>query len=241
MNRRLKTPWACSRICASCWSENYKCSSSCAFATARYVLCNTETSFFILVFTAWHNLWANPNLDDADGNMSTVKEFDDGYYNRGIFSSIALILTHPSIDDEPDNGHQVDDIHVEYHPHSGRAPKISPFGEFTHEHLHMPLAPEADQEPWHPFHTLMDFEVSELALEAALNKDQTIRLIKLLQWVYDKHGKCTLRNYDELRNVWDAAGSRLTLVSPLTLHSPQAKFNMISPIPRHNGLGPVSE
>jgi len=241
MNRRLKTPWACSRICASCWSENYKCSSSCAFATARYVLCNTETSFFILVFTAWHNLWANPNLDDADGNMSTVKEFDDGYYNRGIFSSIALILTHPSIDDEPDNGHQVDDIHVEYHPHSGRAPKISPFGEFTHEHLHMPLAPEADWEPWHPFRTLMDFKVSELALEVALNKDQTTCLIKLLQWVYDKHKKCMLRNYDELRNTWDAAGSQLTLVSPLTLHSPQAKFNMISPVPRHNGLGPVSE
>ncbi|KAI9464204.1 hypothetical protein HD554DRAFT_2026564 [Boletus coccyginus] len=146
--------------------------------------------------------------------MSTVEEFtvgaDDGYYNQGIFSSIALILTHPSIDDEPDNGHQVDDIRVEYHPHSGRAPKISPFGEFTREHLHVPLAPEDDREPWHPFRTLMDFEVSELALEAALNKDQTTRLIKLLQRVYDKHERCTLRNYDELRNTWDAAGSRLT-------------------------------
>ncbi|KAI9450373.1 hypothetical protein HD554DRAFT_2044235 [Boletus coccyginus] len=162
----------------------------------------------------WRNLWANPNLDDVDG-MSTVEEFtvgaDDGYYNQ---------------DDEPDNRHQVDDIHVEYHPHSGRAPKISPFGEFTHEHLHVPLAPEDDREPWHPFCTLMDFEVSELALEVALNKDQTTRLIKLLQWIYDKHERCTLQNYDELRNTWDAAGSRLTPLS--STQSVQFQDTMVS-------------
>ena len=128
-------------------------------------------------------------------------------------------IAHPCIDDNPVNGPQVDDIRVEYHPHSGRAPKISPFGEFTREHIHVPLAPEAEREPWHPFRTLIDFEVSELALEAALNKGQTTRLIKLLQWVHDKRERCTLRNYDEVRNTWDAAGSRLTPVSSLTLHS----------------------
>lgn len=117
-----------------------------------------------------------------------------------------------TLDDPGAREPQVDDICVEYHPHSGREAEIFAFSDFSHNHFPKPPMPNPDRDPWHPFCTLLDFEVAELALEAALNKDQTEHLIKLLRRVHDRHEKFTLTNQSDLRATWDASGTRLTPV-----------------------------
>ncbi|KAG8220743.1 hypothetical protein J3R82DRAFT_2156 [Butyriboletus roseoflavus] len=63
-----------------------------------------------------------------------------------------------------------------------------------------------------------DRSVAELALEAALNKNQTEHLIKLLRRVHDKHEKFTITNQADLRALWDASGTRLTPPKPRQFH-----------------------
>ncbi|KIJ07425.1 hypothetical protein PAXINDRAFT_164593 [Paxillus involutus ATCC 200175] len=118
------------------------------------------------------------------------------------------LLKGPDISMPPE--HEVDDIRIETHPHSGIPLKTSRFSDFTRNHFPKPSPPDTDHDPWHPFRTLLDFEVSELVLEAGLTKDQTGRLIKMMQRIYDKREHFTLRNYDNIRQTWDAVGHRLT-------------------------------
>lgn len=107
----------------------------------------------------------------------------------------------------------MDDICIIYHPLSARPTTITPFSNFAREHCPKPFAPDPNCDLWYQFHTLLDFEVTELALEASLSNEQTEHLIKLLHWVHDKCEKFTLRNHSDLRATWDAAGMWLTPVS----------------------------
>ncbi|KAG2132824.1 uncharacterized protein EDB93DRAFT_1242892 [Suillus bovinus] len=68
---------------------------------------------------------------------------------------------------------------TEFHPHSGRETLLQTFEEFgvASEAL---KAPPADEKPWHPFRSRGDFEFSEIALEAALNKGQVDKLLSLI-------------------------------------------------------------
>ncbi|KIJ61765.1 hypothetical protein HYDPIDRAFT_176905 [Hydnomerulius pinastri MD-312] len=106
--------------------------------------------------------------------------------------------------------YELDDIHTEYHPHSSLPSVTKCFSDFSREHFVMPPPPDLDRDPWHPFRCRLDFEVAELALEAALTKDQTSRLIKLLQRVAYKREKFSLKDYKDLRQTWDAVGHRVT-------------------------------
>ncbi|KAG1748380.1 uncharacterized protein EDB91DRAFT_1235712 [Suillus paluster] len=56
------------------------------------------------------------------------------------------------------------------------------------------VPPEADPEPWRPFRTCIDFEVAELAHEAALTHKQTDRLIGLIH--HSKYELCSLVQID---------------------------------------------
>ncbi|KAG2091483.1 uncharacterized protein F5147DRAFT_822988 [Suillus discolor] len=67
---------------------------------------------------------------------------------------------------------------TEYHPRSARATLYQMFDEFgiTQEMQHAPV----DEEPWRPFRSRGDFEFSEIALDAALNKSQINALLELI-------------------------------------------------------------
>lgn len=109
---------------------------------------------------------------------------------------------------------QIDDILTVYHPNSGREPEISHFEEYGGN---MPggshsFNQRASEEPWRPFQSCLDFEVAELALKAALNKEQTNKLISLLHRAQGGKELFTLSSYDEVSEIWQKASSSLTSV-----------------------------
>ena len=60
-------------------------------------------------------------------------------------------------------------------------------------------------EPWKPFRSHVDFEFAEFALDAALNKKQTDRLIKLVHRVRQQEDNFTLASHAELSDIWREA------------------------------------
>ncbi|KAG1884129.1 hypothetical protein F4604DRAFT_1878866 [Suillus subluteus] len=86
----------------------------------------------------------------------------------------------------------MDDIRTEFHPHARIATR--------------PPRPEC--QPWLPFGCQLDFEVAELAHEAALTHEQTTRLIRMVR--RSRTEDFTLTNYVDVRNMWEAASHCLT-------------------------------
>ena len=111
----------------------------------------------------------------------------------------------------------VGDIVIEYHPRSGRDTQILSPGEFK-ESLSDRSEPTElpDDEPWRPFRSREDYEFAELVHDAALNRTQTERLIKLLRRCQDSPGSFTLQNYNDLKNLLESASKLLT---PVTISS----------------------
>ncbi|KAI5985055.1 hypothetical protein EDD15DRAFT_2390223 [Pisolithus albus] len=64
--------------------------------------------------------------------------------------------------------------------------------------------------PWYPFQSRLDFEFAELVLEAALNKEQVNRFLKLMKSVRSTSEAFTLNEYNDLQNTWKAASHRMT-------------------------------
>lgn len=107
---------------------------------------------------------------------------------------------------------QLDDIKVEYHPHSRIPSAVHTFSEFYRSRPTEDSAPR-NIAPWEPFQTRLDFEVAEIALEAALSKDQTNRLFDIVHRSASGKEAFTLQNHDEARKIWSMASQRFTQVS----------------------------
>ncbi|KAG2355792.1 hypothetical protein BDR07DRAFT_1453666 [Suillus spraguei] len=73
----------------------------------------------------------------------------------------------------------LDDIKVDYHPHSQIPSTIHHFADFSCTHPTEASVPQ-NHTPWEPFQTRLDFEVTEISLEAALTAEQTNRLFNLI-------------------------------------------------------------
>jgi len=100
-----------------------------------------------------------------------------------------------------------DDIRTEFHPASGKAPVIAHFDEYGHTegstYTDLP-----NPRPWAPFESHLDFEVAELILSAALNKEQTTTLISLLKRVAEGAEEFTLQSHDDIKKKWEEAAHR---------------------------------
>ncbi|KAG1802535.1 hypothetical protein EV424DRAFT_1282883, partial [Suillus variegatus] len=72
-----------------------------------------------------------------------------------------------------------DDIKVEYHPHSKLPSIVHHFAAFSRSCSSEGQVPCNDA-PWKPFQMQLDFEVTEIALEAAMAKEQMNRLLDLV-------------------------------------------------------------
>jgi hypothetical protein len=122
-----------------------------------------------------------------------------------------FLLDHSEPEDAP--GHTIDDIRTEFHPHARIATRVEAFSDFTRHHHYEPPRPEC--QPWLPFRCQLDFEVAELAHEAALTHEQTTRLIRMVR--RSRTEDFTLANYADVRNMWEAASHRLTPVSNVSV------------------------
>ncbi|KAG2142230.1 uncharacterized protein EDB93DRAFT_1241592 [Suillus bovinus] len=98
----------------------------------------------------------------------------------------------------------LDDIKIKYHPHSQIPSTVHSFSEFSHSCPTEDYVPHNDS-PWEPFHTQLDFKVAEIALEAAMTKDQTNRLLNLIHRSASGNDTFTLQNHDEVHSLWDLA------------------------------------
>ena len=107
---------------------------------------------------------------------------------------------------------------MEYHPNAGKPTITHPFSEFTQGNVTQAYEPDSSTDPWHPFRSRLDFEFAELALEAALSKEQTTRLLTLAQRIHVRTEKFTLQSYHDLQNTRKAAEHRTTPVSTYHPH-----------------------
>ena len=104
---------------------------------------------------------------------------------------------------------------TEFHLKSGRSTTVDSFSTFDHSHYQPPNQPIGDDKskPWHPFQTLEDFEFSEIAHQAALNKDQTNRLLALIQQVFKGEVKVTLESHHDVSEAWKRVVKMMTPVN----------------------------
>jgi hypothetical protein len=103
-----------------------------------------------------------------------------------------------------------DDIKVEHHPNSGIKAKVYAFEDFQRNPMAATSDPPPNKKPWLPFKSRLEFEVAQIALEAALNNDQTDRLIKICRQCAIGNDKFTFENHKDIHRKWDAASQRVT-------------------------------
>jgi hypothetical protein len=116
--------------------------------------------------------------------------------------------------DDPQNLYQYDDIRTEFHPHSNRPSTTERFENYNPRARNVNPSSCSD-EPWRPFRSRADFEFAEIALHAALNKNLTNALIRLIHRCVDKGGSFTLKNHSDMQDMWDKTSAKLTTVGNL--------------------------
>jgi hypothetical protein len=120
-----------------------------------------------------------------------------------------IYLTGAISEDVPQ--HRQDDIKTEYHPHSQRPPETVHFEDYNaRKHARYELN---DEEPWRPFRSRIDFEFAEITLKAALDKDLTDSLIRLVHRSINETGSFTLKNHADMQDMWNKSAAKLTAVS----------------------------
>ena len=105
------------------------------------------------------------------------------------------------------------DIVIEYHDHSERERCIISSEEFKRSLKdESELTETVDDKPWLPFRSREDFEFAELVNDAALNRPQIDKLIKLIQQCQKNPDSFTLRNHSDLKGSLESASKLLTPV-----------------------------
>ncbi|KAF8207444.1 hypothetical protein K438DRAFT_1904651 [Mycena galopus ATCC 62051] len=103
-----------------------------------------------------------------------------------------------------------DDIRYEFHPHSGFPPEHYSLEEHLRLEASRRPLPSTDPEPWLPFRTRLDFEVSEFAQENMLNHRATNKLISLIRRCGANLEDFTIENYNDMNKQWEAASTKCT-------------------------------
>ncbi|KAJ7587834.1 hypothetical protein C8J56DRAFT_786443 [Mycena floridula] len=116
-------------------------------------------------------------------------------------------FTGPNLDSQSksDDGLQIDNIKIVFHPSSGEKTKISHFHEYDINGYPEPPLPDR---PWTPFRNRLDFEVAELALLCWMDKSKTARLISLFERASAGREEFTIKSESELQKLWDLVGKR---------------------------------
>ncbi|KAF8209353.1 hypothetical protein K438DRAFT_1572521 [Mycena galopus ATCC 62051] len=104
----------------------------------------------------------------------------------------------------------LNDIKRVFHPHSQRPEILQSLDEYRNSQVPPDRRPPADEEPWLPFRTRLDFEVADFSQDARLNKRQTTALISLIRRCAENIGEFTIRTHSDLEKQWGAASKKCT-------------------------------
>ncbi|KAK7049204.1 hypothetical protein VNI00_005805 [Paramarasmius palmivorus] len=124
-----------------------------------------------------------------------------------------------------ESGTMLDDIRTDFHTASGRPTEQTAFEEFgiAQDDGSMPYD---DSTPWYPFPSLFDFEVADLALRCSMNRQQTEKLLKLLERS-SQGEQPQMKNYDQMQKLWEAAADRSTRFQHSTISVPYKEENRV--------------
>ncbi|KAJ7742454.1 hypothetical protein DFH07DRAFT_750441 [Mycena maculata] len=102
------------------------------------------------------------------------------------------------------------DIKRIFHPRSEREPIKQSFEEYRVSCLRPDRRPPTRIEPWIPFRTRLDFEVSEFAQDVMMNRGQINTLISLIRRCAENISEFTLLNHADMDKQWDLASKKCT-------------------------------
>ncbi|KIK18210.1 hypothetical protein PISMIDRAFT_109892 [Pisolithus microcarpus 441] len=107
---------------------------------------------------------------------------------------------------------QPDSFKTGFHPKSGHPTMVDSFSTFDRSQGRTQNQPMVDDnsQPWHPFQTHEDFEFSEIAHQAALNKDHMNKLLSLIQRIAKGEAKFTLQSHHDITEAWKCAAKLMT-------------------------------
>lgn len=108
---------------------------------------------------------------------------------------------------------QLDDIKRVFHPHSERPTIRQTLQEYLSSQARPERRPPTDSEPWSPFRTRLDFEVSEFAQEVMLNRTQINTLISLIRRCAANIDEFSLHKYSDMDKQWELASKKCTQVN----------------------------
>ncbi|KAJ3763493.1 hypothetical protein EV360DRAFT_66284 [Lentinula raphanica] len=120
-----------------------------------------------------------------------------------------------NFDHEPDPSEcdelHPDDIKIEFHPKSGMGCETMHFEDYDRSDHQSNLTPP-DSTPWKPWRSRIDFEIASLALESHMTRKQTNKLFSILKRANGPSlsSEFTLKDYDEMQDLWDLAATRST-------------------------------
>ena len=118
---------------------------------------------------------------------------------------------------EPQTGPVIDDIKIEWHPHSERPTEILPLNDYQERRRKIETSTINTQQPWKPFQTRAEFEFAEVALKAGLSKNQADTLISLMNRCIRGEETFQIDSHAHLCEIWNAGAVLHTAVcsSPL--------------------------
>ncbi|KIK75303.1 hypothetical protein PAXRUDRAFT_29098 [Paxillus rubicundulus Ve08.2h10] len=157
----------------------------------------------------------SPTLDSTD----PIQEFSgEGYDAMSIgaesrqrsdsnmsMASICLLTQAPA----PSNARTAHDtFKTEYHPKSNRSEVIESYSIFGHTEA----TPKAiiEDEPYHPFLSRANFEFAELTHAAALSKEQTAELLRLISHITSGQSKLNFKSHDNVSKAWAPVATQMT-------------------------------
>ncbi|KAI5999774.1 hypothetical protein F5J12DRAFT_724273, partial [Pisolithus orientalis] len=109
---------------------------------------------------------------------------------------------------------------VEYHPNAGKPTVTVPFDEFSQGHVPKSYTPDPCMALWYPFHTHLNFNLSEFICGAALNREQTNFILKLSRHFCTE--ECTLETCNNLESTWQAASHHMVMFQESVISAPFA-------------------
>ncbi|KAJ7622984.1 hypothetical protein B0H17DRAFT_1164466 [Mycena rosella] len=115
---------------------------------------------------------------------------------------------------------QLGDIKREFHPSSGRKPIEQSLYEYYRR-------PPTDNEPWAPFRSRLDFEVSEFAEDAMLNRSQIDTLIQLIRRCAANIDDFSFQKPADMEKSWDLASDKCTEFQKFDVHVPYKNENQL--------------
>lgn len=121
----------------------------------------------------------------------------------------------PGSHDERESGPLVDDIKIEYHPHTKRPPDIFSLNVYQARRHKIKVPRTNSKRPWKPFQTRAEFEFAEVALKASLTKNQVDALIQVMQRCIKGEDTFEIHDHAHLCKIWDAGAVLHTAVCPI--------------------------